>query len=158
LNLNIKVTNILYHQILSLDLFRFCETYLTTYQRFVANKSANSPFLGGTCLFTCLFPIKGFPPFGDSLLNLLICTTCGLNTLCNKLCTLCQKLCQLVVSTCCARCATSCVSKSCMKLCHKLCNKLCNKLCKHDLQVVQQSCARCVNKLCQLGVSISCVN
>ena len=47
LNLNIKVTKILYHWFLLLDQFRFCETYFTTYQRFVADQSAISPFLGG---------------------------------------------------------------------------------------------------------------
>ena len=44
-----KVTKILYHRLLSLDQFRFCETHFTTYPRFVANKSAISPFLGGGC-------------------------------------------------------------------------------------------------------------
>jgi hypothetical protein len=44
MNLNIKVTKILYHRFLLLDQFHFCETHFTTYQRFVANKSA--PFLG----------------------------------------------------------------------------------------------------------------
>jgi len=41
------VTKILYHWILLLDRFRFCETHFTTYQRFVADRSAISPFLGG---------------------------------------------------------------------------------------------------------------
>jgi len=44
-----KVKKILYHRLLSLDQFRFCETQFTTYPRFVANKSAISPFLGGGC-------------------------------------------------------------------------------------------------------------
>jgi len=30
-----------------MDQFRFCETYFTTYQRFVADQSGISPFLGG---------------------------------------------------------------------------------------------------------------
>jgi len=47
LNLNIKVTDILYYWFLLLDQFRFCETHFTTYQRFVTNQSAISPFLGG---------------------------------------------------------------------------------------------------------------
>jgi len=37
----------LYHSFLLLDRFRFCETHFTTYQRFVADESAISPFLGG---------------------------------------------------------------------------------------------------------------
>jgi len=43
-----KVTKILYYWFLLLDSFNFRETYFTTHQRFVANKSAISPFLGGT--------------------------------------------------------------------------------------------------------------
>jgi len=37
----------LYHWVLLLDQFRFCETHFTTYQGFVADQSAISPFLGG---------------------------------------------------------------------------------------------------------------
>ena len=37
----------LYHWFLLLDRFRFCETHFTIYQRFVADQSALSPFLGG---------------------------------------------------------------------------------------------------------------
>jgi len=48
------VTKILYHWILLLDQFRFCETHFTTYQRFVADQSAISPFLGGVSLSSCL--------------------------------------------------------------------------------------------------------
>ena len=36
-----------------MDRFRFCETHFTTYQRFVADQSAISPFLGG--LFLLVF-------------------------------------------------------------------------------------------------------
>jgi len=43
------VTKILYHRLLLLEQFRFCETYFTTYQRFVADQSANTPSLGGGC-------------------------------------------------------------------------------------------------------------
>jgi len=45
--LNIKMTKILYHLYYLLDSFHFCETYFTTHPRFVANKSAISPCLGG---------------------------------------------------------------------------------------------------------------
>ena len=41
------MTKILYDSFLLLDRFRFCETHFTTYQRFVADRSAISPFLGG---------------------------------------------------------------------------------------------------------------
>ena len=41
MNLNMKVTKILYHWFLLLDQFRFCETHFTTYQRFVADRSAH---------------------------------------------------------------------------------------------------------------------
>jgi len=57
MNLNMKVTKILYHWFLLLDQFRFCETHFTTYQRFVADQSAISPSLGGiyNCrLYTCV--------------------------------------------------------------------------------------------------------
>jgi len=37
----------LYRWLSLLDQFRFCETHFTTYQQFVANHSAISPFLGG---------------------------------------------------------------------------------------------------------------
>ena len=47
LNIDIKLTKILYYSLLLLDRFRFCEIYFTTYQRFVADQSAISPFLGG---------------------------------------------------------------------------------------------------------------
>ena len=47
MNSTIKVTKILEYNTLLLDLFRFSETYFTTYQRFVAEQSAISPFLGG---------------------------------------------------------------------------------------------------------------
>jgi len=40
LNLNIKMTKILYRLYYSLDSFHFCETCFTTHPRFVANKSA----------------------------------------------------------------------------------------------------------------------
>ena len=43
------MTKILYHWLLLLEQFRFCETYFTTYQRFVADQSANTPSLGGGC-------------------------------------------------------------------------------------------------------------
>ena len=35
-----------------LDRFRFCETYFTTHQRFVADQSAMSSFLGGYVVYT----------------------------------------------------------------------------------------------------------
>ena len=47
MNLNIKVTKILYYRFLLLDQFRFGETHFTTHPRFVADGSAISPFLGG---------------------------------------------------------------------------------------------------------------
>ena len=47
LNLNIKMTKMLYHLYYLLDSFRFFETYFTTHPRSVAKKSAISPFLGG---------------------------------------------------------------------------------------------------------------
>jgi hypothetical protein len=50
MNLNIKVTQILYHWFLLLDWFRFWETHFTTYQRFVADQSVISPSLGGYAL------------------------------------------------------------------------------------------------------------
>ena len=40
------MTKILYHWFLLLGQIRFCETHFTTYQRFVADQSAISPFLG----------------------------------------------------------------------------------------------------------------
>jgi len=40
----------LYDWFLLLDQFRFCETHFTTCQRFVADQSAISPFLGGICV------------------------------------------------------------------------------------------------------------
>jgi len=40
----------LYHWLLSMASFRFCETYLLHIQPFVVNKSAISPFLGGLLL------------------------------------------------------------------------------------------------------------
>jgi len=46
-NPDLKVTKILYHCFLLLDWFRFWETHLTTYQRFVAGQSAIIPSLGG---------------------------------------------------------------------------------------------------------------
>ena len=46
-NLQIKVTKILYYRLLLLDKFHFCGTHFTTFQRFVANTSAISLFLGG---------------------------------------------------------------------------------------------------------------
>jgi len=47
-NFNIEVTKILYYWFLLLHSFNFCESYFTTHQRFVANKSAISTFVGGT--------------------------------------------------------------------------------------------------------------
>jgi len=46
-NYNMKLSNILYHWLLSMASFRFCETYLLHIKPFVVNKSAISPFLGG---------------------------------------------------------------------------------------------------------------
>ena len=50
------MTKILYHWLLLLDLFRFCEAHFTTYQRFVADQShgAISPFLGGLSMILCI--------------------------------------------------------------------------------------------------------
>jgi len=56
---NIKVTKILYHWSLLMDQFRFCETHFTTYQGFVADQSAISPFLGG---MNHVKIFKGWPP------------------------------------------------------------------------------------------------
>jgi len=47
LNWNIKVNKILNYWVLSLNLFRFRETYFTAYLQFVANKGVISLFLGG---------------------------------------------------------------------------------------------------------------
>jgi len=47
LHCRIIVTKILYYSYLLLDSFRFCGRYFTTHPRFVPNKSAISPFLGG---------------------------------------------------------------------------------------------------------------
>ena len=44
---NLKLRNILYHWLLSMALFQFCETYLLHIKLFVGNQSAISPFLGG---------------------------------------------------------------------------------------------------------------
>jgi len=43
----IKLSNMLYHWLLSMVSFRFCETYLLHIEPFVVNKSVISPFLGG---------------------------------------------------------------------------------------------------------------
>ena len=55
LNLDTKVTKILYHWFLLLDWFRFWETHFTTYQWFVADQSAIIPSLGGVlwCVVIC---------------------------------------------------------------------------------------------------------
>jgi len=45
-NYSIKLNNILYHWLLSMPSFRFCETYLLHIKLFVGNQSAISPFLG----------------------------------------------------------------------------------------------------------------
>ena len=45
-NYNIKLINILFHWILSMASFRFCETYLLHIKLFVGNNSVISPFLG----------------------------------------------------------------------------------------------------------------
>ena len=42
-----KATKILCYWFLLSDSFNFCETHFTTHQRFVADHSAISPFLGG---------------------------------------------------------------------------------------------------------------
>jgi len=44
-----KMSNILYHLFLFFGLFYFCQTHFVTHQRFVANPSAISPFLGRVC-------------------------------------------------------------------------------------------------------------
>jgi len=46
-NYNIKFSKILPHWFLSMDAFRFCETYLLHIKLFVGDQSAISPFLGG---------------------------------------------------------------------------------------------------------------
>jgi len=48
LNFYTKMTKILYYMYLLLGSFYFVETYFTTHPRFVAYKSAISPFLGGS--------------------------------------------------------------------------------------------------------------
>jgi len=45
-NYNIKLSNILYHWLLSMASFRFCETYLLHIKPLVVNKSAIFPFWG----------------------------------------------------------------------------------------------------------------
>jgi len=45
----------LYHWLLLMDQIRFCETHFTTYQRFVADHSAISPFLGGSVWQRCIW-------------------------------------------------------------------------------------------------------
>jgi len=52
-NYNIKLSNILYHWLLSIASFGFCETYLLHIKPFVVNKSVISPFLGSS--FMCVF-------------------------------------------------------------------------------------------------------
>ena len=46
-NYNVKLSKILCHGFLSMDSFRFCETYLLHIKLFVGNQSMVSPFLGG---------------------------------------------------------------------------------------------------------------
>ena len=58
----------MYHWLLSMASFRFCETYLLHIQPFVVNKSAISPFLGGL-LLRCLRKICGISakePYDDT--------------------------------------------------------------------------------------------
>jgi len=54
-NYNIQLSNILYHWLLSMASFRFCETYLLHIKPFVVNKSAISPFWGGGSIFVGLW-------------------------------------------------------------------------------------------------------
>ena len=65
-NYNIKLTNVLYHWILSMASFRFCETYLLHIKLFVGNQCANSPFLGvrlGWVLFKTNVQIRWNPVY-----------------------------------------------------------------------------------------------
>jgi len=78
-NYSIKLSNILYHWVLSMASFRFCETYLLHIKPFVVNKSAISSFLGGGWFF---FPHK--PTHLLSLIRLLLVIQPGTERICAR--------------------------------------------------------------------------
>jgi len=84
-NYNIKFSNMLYHWLLSMASFYFCETYLLHIKLFVGNQSVNSPFL---CNHP---PACGWQPFihvrvgGCAFVCLCMCT-CVCVYVCVRMC------------------------------------------------------------------------